>query len=148
LGAAAVFHAGSGGRDSRGRPQSRPLTRPPPAPALLRSPPVWELPRVLVTLRLRSQVDLVETRSSRGAFMSRCEQAAAAPAVPRVAVQFRLCDPSPALFPSPPVAVRIHEPMEEIALGPGPARRPAPRAWRPGRLEATCKNSFILFLKF
>ena len=100
-----------------------------------------------VSPRLSPQVDLVETRSSRGAFMSRCEQAAAAPAVPRVAVPFRLCDPSPALFPSPPVAVRIHEPMEEIALGPGPARRPAPRAWRSGRLEAACRNSCILFLE-
>jgi len=63
-------------------------------------------------------VDLVETRSSRAAFMSRCEQAANATVVPRVTVAFTLCDPSASLFPSPAISVRVHDPMEEIALGP------------------------------
>jgi len=66
---------------------------------------------------LASSVDLAECRSVRGAFMSRCEQVATVPAVPKVEVDFRLCGDE-FLFPSTKIALRVHDPMEEIALGP------------------------------
>ena len=40
------------------------------------------------------------------------------PEVPRVRVDFKLCTGSAATFASPPMTPRVHDPMEEIALGP------------------------------
>uniref|UniRef100_A0A7S0EXQ7 Glutamine-dependent NAD(+) synthetase n=1 Tax=Hanusia phi TaxID=3032 RepID=A0A7S0EXQ7_9CRYP len=63
-------------------------------------------------------VDLSATRSMRGAFMSRCEQVSTVPVVPVIHVDFKLCGRPAATFPAPPIDVRVHHPMEEIARGP------------------------------
>jgi len=65
-----------------------------------------------------ARVDLSRTRSMRGSFMSRCEQVATVPVVPRVTVNFKLCQASPFTFASDPIQLRVHDPMQEIALGP------------------------------
>lgn len=65
-------------------------------------------------------VNLADVRSKRANFIARSYQAASAPRIPRVdAGHFRMADASPlALAASVPFAPRIHDPMEEIALGP------------------------------
>eukprot|EP00286_Rhodomonas_abbreviata_P014378 CAMPEP_0181324100 /NCGR_PEP_ID=MMETSP1101-20121128/20164_1 /TAXON_ID=46948 /ORGANISM="Rhodomonas abbreviata, Strain Caron Lab Isolate" /LENGTH=779 /DNA_ID=CAMNT_0023432223 /DNA_START=72 /DNA_END=2411 /DNA_ORIENTATION=+ len=63
-------------------------------------------------------VDLAAIRSQRGAFMSRCEQVATVPEVPSVAkLDFKLCASS-IVFPTEAQKVKVHHPMEELALGP------------------------------
>lgn len=69
-------------------------------------------------------VDLEAVRSARAASASRGQQAARAPAVPRVRVPFALCAPpgapgAPRLFASaPPLVPFVHCVEEEIAYGP------------------------------
>jgi len=66
-------------------------------------------------------VDLAEVRAFRLGFSSRGAQAAQAEGrMPRVPVDFRLCDPDPAarLAPSVRVDVAFPDPMEEISQGP------------------------------
>jgi NAD+ synthase (glutamine-hydrolysing) len=64
-------------------------------------------------------VDLADVRTKRANFISRSFQASSAPRVPRIEVPFRLCDPNPlGLRSSVPRPPHLHDPMEEIALGP------------------------------
>jgi len=66
-----------------------------------------------------ASIDLAAIRSKRGAFMSRCEQVNLVPEVPSVSkLSFSLCDTSSITFPTESQAVRVHHPMEELALGP------------------------------
>lgn len=66
---------------------------------------------------ITATVDLEEVRSYRAAIGSRQVQASAAPAVPRVVVDFDLTH-APDRAPSPPIDVHYHTPEEEIAFGP------------------------------
>mmetsp|Transcript_39470 Transcript_39470/g.97086 ORF Transcript_39470/g.97086 Transcript_39470/m.97086 type:complete len:719 (+) Transcript_39470:93-2249(+) len=64
-------------------------------------------------------VDLVAIRSQRAAFSSRCEQSATTATVPSVRVDYALSEGvGGALLPTHSTEIRIHHPMEEIALGP------------------------------
>jgi len=65
-------------------------------------------------------VDLEDVRSFRGAFASRSVQAAAAAPIPRVDCDFEISSLhyTPGLLPSKAIPPKIHDPMEEIALGP------------------------------
>jgi NAD+ synthase (glutamine-hydrolysing) len=65
--------------------------------------------------------DLDDVASLRGAYTSMRQQAAAAPRIPFLDVDFRLCGPSPAgphRAADVPRPVRYHVPEEEIAMGP------------------------------
>ena len=62
-------------------------------------------------------IDLEDVRAYRGAIGSRQVQASAAPAVPRIVVDFDLTH-APDRAPSPAIEVRYHAPEEEIAYGP------------------------------
>ncbi len=63
-------------------------------------------------------VDLDEVVSYRGACSSLQEQAACAPRVPAIAVDFDLChNQSQGVIPDAPAKPRYHDPEEEIALG-------------------------------
>lgn len=63
-------------------------------------------------------IDLDSVRSQRAAFSSRCEQSATNFEVPAVSVDFVLGS-GRHLLPTPCMnEIRIHHPMEEIALGP------------------------------
>lgn len=64
-------------------------------------------------------VNLSDVRAFRSNFIARSFQAASTPTVPRVYVDFNVTDPNPlALTPSTGKEPFIHNPMEEIALGP------------------------------
>ena len=64
-------------------------------------------------------VNLTDVRSKRANFIARSYQASSAPHIERIAVDFKLCSSQPlSLRPSAPITPRIHDPMEEIALGP------------------------------
>ena len=65
-------------------------------------------------------VDLADVRSKRANFIARSFQASSSPKIPRVeATGFRLCVPQPlALAPTTAFSPKLHDPMEEIALGP------------------------------
>lgn len=64
-------------------------------------------------------VDLGDVRSKRANFIARSFQASSSPKIPRVEVDFRLCAPHPlSLATSVPFPPKLHDPMEEIALGP------------------------------
>jgi len=64
-------------------------------------------------------VNLADVRAMRSNFIARAYQASSAPSVPRVEVDFSLAHPEPlTIAPSAKIEPRIHDPMEEIALGP------------------------------
>jgi NAD+ synthase (glutamine-hydrolysing) len=62
-------------------------------------------------------IDLEDVRSYRGAIGSRQVQASAAPAVPRIVVDFDLTH-APEIAPAQPIEVCYHTPEEEVAYGP------------------------------
>ena len=63
--------------------------------------------------------DLNDVRSHRQNFLARSFQASSSPSIPRVSVDFRLTAPNPMeLRVSMPLPPKLHDPMEEIALGP------------------------------
>ncbi|KAK9820653.1 hypothetical protein WJX81_008191 [Elliptochloris bilobata] len=64
-------------------------------------------------------VDLDEVVSYRGGIASLQQQASAAPRVPVISMDFRLChDSEEPVLATPAIEPRIHDPEEEIALGP------------------------------
>jgi len=64
-------------------------------------------------------VDLNDVRSHRANFLARSFQASSSPCIPRISVDFRLTAVNPLRsVVSVPRAPKIHDPMEEIALGP------------------------------
>lgn len=63
-------------------------------------------------------INLDSIRSMRAAFSSRCEQSASNIEVPTVSVDFTLSTAEHLLPTLPLTQIRIHHPMEEIALGP------------------------------
>jgi len=83
-------------------------------------------------------IDLDSVRSKRAAFSSRCEQSATNFEVPAVSVDFVLGSERH-ILPTPCMKeIRIHDPMEEIALGPA--------CWLWDYLRRSAQGGFFLAL--